>query len=343
MRKVFVALMSLMIFAGHSQISMATRAYKEMEAGNLGEARGKIDKAMENDLAKKHKRAWYYYGRIYEESYRSNKNPIYAKEAIKGYVNSINLEKDHDSWADVRDRLHQLGEDSREEGVARFKKKEYEDAELFFLASMDVSKYEERTDSLNYLNVAVTNDKLERYDRAVAYLDTCIEWGYQRYQCAALTLKIYKKQGKQKMVDKKISEYRSAYPESEDLLLVDVNNHIANGRNKEAISTVSQSISKYPKNARLYVIRGDTYLAQKNMAKAEADYKKAVAINTKSFEAQKAAGDFYSKKNMNTAIPYYEAAYEINPKKDKIGETLLAAYKAVGNNRKYMTLKSKLK
>lgn len=334
---------SLNAFVAKAQISMATRAFKEMEAGNLGEARFKIDKAMENELAQKHKRAWYYYGRIYEESFSHNKNPVYARDAIKGYVKSINLEKDQDSWADVRDRLHKLGEASREEGVARFKKQEFEDAEMFFLASMHVSHYEERTDSINYLNVAVTYDKLKEYDKAVAYLDTCISWGYQRYQCAALTLKIYKKQGKQKMVDSKIAEYRKLYPESEDILLVDVNNQIANNRGKEAIATVSQSIKKYPNNARLYVIRADTYLHLRDTSKAEADYKKGAEVDPKSFEAQKAAGDYFAQKNVNTAIPYYEAAYAINPKKDNIGDTLLKAYKTVGNTYKYQTLKAKMR
>lgn len=330
-------------FSAKAQISMATRAFKEMEAGNLGEARFKIDKAMENELAQKHKRAWYYYGRIYEESFSHNKNPVYARDAIKGYVNSINLEKDQDSWADVRNRLHALGEASREEGVERFKQQEFEDAEMFFLASMHVSHYEELTDSLNYLNIAVTYDKLQEYDKAVAYLDTCISWGYQRYQCAALTLKIYKKQGKQKMVDSKIAEYRKLYPESEDILLVDVNNQIANNRGKEAIETVSQSIKKYPNNGRLYIIRADTYLHLKNVAKAEADYKKGPEVNPKSFVAQKAAGDYFARKNMNEAIPYYEAAYAINPEKDNIGDTLLKAYKTVGNTYKYQTLKAKMR
>jgi tetratricopeptide (TPR) repeat protein len=326
-----------------AQISMATRAFKEMEAGNLGEARFKIDKAMQNELAQKHKRAWYYYGRIYEESFSKNKNPVYARDAIKGYVKSINLEKDQDAWADVRDRLHKLGEDSRKEGVARFKKQEFEDAEMFFLASMHVSHYEERTDSINYLNVAVTYDKLQDYDKAVAYLDTCISWGYQRYQCAALTLKIYKKQGKQKMVDTKIAEYRKLYPESEDILLVDVNNQIANNRGKEAISTVSESIKKYPNNGRLYVIRADTYLHLRDIPKAEADYKKGSEIDPKSFETQKATGDYFATKDVKKAILYYEAAYAVNPKKDNIGDTLLKAYKTVGNTYKYQTLKAKMR
>ena len=326
-----------------AQISMATRAFKEMEAGNLGEARFKIDKAMENELAQKHKRAWYYYGRIYEESFSHNKNPVYVKDAIKGYVNSINLERDEDSWADVRNRLHKLGEASREEGVNRFKQKEFEDAELFFLASMDVSHYEERTDSINYLNVAVTYDKLQDYDKAVAYLDTCILWGYQRYQCAALTLKIYKKQGKQKMVDSKIAEYRKLYPESEDILLVDVNNQIATNRGKEAVSTVSKSIAKYPNNGRLYVIRADIYLHLKNTAKAEADYKKGTEVAPNSFLTQKAAGDFYATKDVKKAIPFYEKAFEISPKKDDIGDTLLKAYKASGNSNKYQMLKAKMR
>lgn len=326
-----------------AQISMATRAYKEMEAGNLGEARFKIDKAMQDELAQKHKRAWYYYGRIYEESFSKNKNPVYATEAIKGYVNSINLEKDQDSWADVRDRLTKLGETSRQEGVARFKQKEFEDAKMFFLASMDVSHYEERTDSINYLNVAVTYDKLQEYDKAVAYLDTCISWGYQTYQCAALTLKIYKKQGKQKMVDSKIAEYRKLYPESEDILLVDVNNQIATNREKDAIATVSQSIKKYPNNGRLYVIRADTYLHLRDTPKAEADYKKGTEVEPKSFEAQKAAGDYFATKDVKKAVPYYEAAYAINPKQDNIGDTLLKAYKASGNTNKYQILKAKMR
>jgi len=43
------------------------------------------------------------------------------------------------------------------------------------------------------------------------------------------------------------------------------------------------------------------------------------------------------------AIPYYEAAYAINPKQDKIADTLLKAYKTVGNTYKYQTLKAKMR
>ena len=93
----------------------------------------------------------------------------------------------------------------------------------------------------------------------------------------------------------------------------------------------------------MYVIRADTYLHLRDTPKAEADYKKGTEVEPKSFEAQKAAGDDFAKKNVNAAIPYYEAAFAINPKKDNIGDTLLKAYKTVGNTYKYQTLKAKMR
>jgi len=175
------------------------------------------------------------------------------------------------------------------------------------------------------------------------YLDTCIGLNFQTYNCAILTLKIYRRQGNQGMIDKKIAEYRNLYPENEDLLLIEINNHLQNGRNKAAVAAATKSVNKYSKNATLYIVRADLYVQLKDLQKAEKDYLKAVALDPNYFEAQFAAGEFYAKTDLKKSIPFYEKAYEINPDKENVGRILLAAYKSTEDYNKYMILKPKIK
>lgn len=333
----------LMVFslAGWAQIGLATRAFRELEAGNLTEAKAKIDEALKDPLTQKHKRAWYYRGRIYEEAYHSNKNPIWAAWSIEGYAKAIELGMDPQT--DVLERMHKMGEYTREDGVAFFKKKDFEKAEEFFLASIQVAKAEDRNDSLNYLNIAVTNVKMQNYDRALTYLDTCMNLGFQVGNVAKYTLKIYRAKGDQKMIDKKIAEYRKQYPESDELLMVDINNHLQQNRPSQAVASASTSIKKYPKNASLLVVRGDLHLKLGNPAEAERDYLKATTVDPMYFDGYMSLGELFIKSDVKKAIPHYEKAYEINPIKDDIGTKLLNAYKAAQEYNKYNLLKPKVK
>ena len=328
-----------------AQKELATQAMWEMEKGNLNEAKIKIDLAIKDRRAKKHRRVWYNKGRIYEALYEKNKNEEYADTAVKSYIMSIKFKNNENS--DAEERIVNVGELARKDGVKEYKAKDFEKAEKLFNTSLIASKHQGLTDSVNYMNIAMSNVQLGESDRALAYLDTCVQIGYMRMTAAKYTLTVYRNDGKEGMVDKKIAEYRKEYPDNFDLLMLEVNNHLEKGRKKDAINAVNTSMNMYPDSEQLYVVRGDVYLKIKEPSKAEKDYHKAIEMNPKNFEANFRLGDFYySQSNggknveqVKKAIPYYEQAYAIHSKRDGIDKILKKAYQQAGEYNKIQRMK----
>lgn len=344
-RFIVCLILSSFVFTAHAQKELATQAMWEMEKGNLNEAKIKIDLSIKDRRAQKHRRVWYNKGRIYEELYSKNKNEEYADTAVKSYIMSIHFKNNENSDADQR--IVDVGELARKDGVKVYKAKDFEKAEKLFLTSLRASKFQGLTDSVNFLNIAMSNVKIPEYDRALLYLDTCIQIDYMRMTSAKYTLTVYRNQGKENMVDKKIAEYRSTYPDNFDLLMLEVNNHLEKGRKKDAVNAVNTSMKVYPESDQLYVVRGDVYIKLMDEKNAEKDYHTAISMNPKNFEGNYRLGNLYyrqsgsgkDKAQLKKAIPFYEQAYAIHSTRDGIDQQLKTAYKQAGEYNKIQMMK----
>ena len=347
MRYLFLLIIFGLSLTVYSQKELATRAMWEMEKGNLNEAKIKIDLAIKDRRAQKHRRVWYNKGRIYEALYEKNKNEEYADTTIRSYIMSIYYKNNENS--DAEQRIKDFGELVRKDGIKVYKSKDYEKAGKLFHTSLRASRFQGLTDSVNYMNIAMSNFKLGEYDDALVYFDTCMQIGYKMNIAAKYTLSTYRNQGKENMVDKKIAEYRKMYPDNYDLLMLEVNNHLDKGRKQDAIKAVNTSIKKYPDNHVLYVYRGDVHLKINDIPKAESDYLLALKKDPSLFYGNLRLGELYYSQSENgkvktllkKAITYWERAFEVDPGKNDIYKKLAKAYEQAGEYNKLQILKSK--
>ena len=125
-------------------------------------------------------------------------------------------------------------------------------------------------------------------------------------------------------------------------MLEDLNMSLAGGKGEDALGKINKSIAADPSNSNLFAVRGSMYDQQKKTELAVADYKKAVELDPKNFDAQfnlgvynyNKAADFYTKaskmdlktyqvsgkkaevegkKFFEAAVPYFERALELQP------------------------------
>jgi Tfp pilus assembly protein PilF len=85
----------------------------------------------------------------------------------------------------------------------------------------------------------------------------------------------------------------------------------------------------------IYLGLGDMYLAKNDMARAEAEYKKALELNVKIINAyQKLAELFYKKDDLNQSIWYNERVLEMDPKNLDAAMALENSYLKKGDKAK---------
>ena len=125
-------------------------------------------------------------------------------------------------------------------------------------------------------------------------------------------------------------------------MLEDLNASLSSGKGEDAIGKINKTIAADPGNSNLYAVRGSLYDQQKKTELAVADYRKAIELDPKNFDAQFNLGvynfnkgaDVYSKlskmdlktyqisgrklegegkKHFEAAMPYFEHALELQP------------------------------
>ena len=91
-------------------------------------------------------------------------------------------------------------------------------------------------------------------------------------------------------------------------MLEDLNASLAGGKGEDAIAKINKTIAADPTNSNLYAVRGSLYDQQKKTDLAVADYRKAVELDPKNFDAQFNLGVY----NYNKAADSYTKARKID-------------------------------
>ncbi|SFM82194.1 Tfp pilus assembly protein PilF [Nitrosomonas nitrosa] len=90
---------------------------------------------------------------------------------------------------------------------------------------------------------------------------------------------------------------------------------LRNQRKKEALTWLDKAVKVDPDNPQVYHALGRFYYLDRNPAKAETAFKKAISIDPKNLSAILDLADFYvnSQGNLDKAITVYRSALSINP------------------------------
>ena len=354
MKKTFLTFVSVVTFAtlatgvplmAAAQTSAVTNAILNQRTGLLDKARVDIDKAIVNEKTIGKAKTWFTRGQIYEGMLES---PIYSKQlqpgeglqkAYESYGKTIELDtKDGEFGKQAAPRMDALYGRAFNEAVTSYNAKDYDKA----IGSYKLASQIKPQDTTAVLYAAYAYEAKQDYAGAKANYNKLLGMNYKSPALYNRLLQIARQQNDNVEAAKVLQQALAAYPTNKSFMLEDLNVALASGKGEDAIAKIDKTIAADPSNSNLYAVRGSLYDKQKKTELAVADYRKAIELDAKNFDAQfnlgvynyNKAADAYTKaskmdlktyqvsgrglevtgkKYFESAIPFFEKALEISP------------------------------
>lgn len=360
-----------------AQKAQVQTAYNYLRYDDLDKAKEAIDEAAKNESSNGMSKTWYYRGSVYQAIYESKKpefeklKPGSLDEAYKSYEKTIELDTKKEYKDDLDKRLAIISSEFLNEGVDKYKAADYTGSLTMFESSISISKkYFSKTDTLAVYNAALAAEKSKNYTKAKQYYQQCIDLGYGGAKGYNFLAKIQLNEKDTVSALATLETGRKKYPADNNLLLDELNIYLMSGKDKEAMGMIDQAIALDPKNANLYCVKGNINDKMHNEEVAIAAYKKAIEIKSDYFDANYNLGalifnqgvELVDKANklpaskqadydklktqfdakFGEAKPYFEKAYQLNPKDAATINSLKQLYLRLGDMPKAEEMKKAL-
>ena len=351
MKKTFLTLAAAAVMATgaplvvSAQTSAVTNAILNQRSGLLDKSRADIDKAIVNEKTSGKAKTWYTRGEIYQGMLES---PIYSKQlqpgeglqkAYESYNKTIELDtKDGEFGKQAVAKMDNLYGRAFNDAVNSYNAKEYDKA----IASYKLASQIKPQDTTAVLYSAYASEAKQDYAGAKASYNQLLGMNYKSVTVYSRLLQMAKQQNDQVEANKVLQQALVAYPGNKNFMLEDLNVSLASGKGEDAIAKITKTIAADPSNSNLYAVRGSMYDSQKKTDLAVADYRKAIELDPKNFDAQfnlgvynyNKAADAYTKaskldlktyqvsgrkleaegkKYFEASVPYFEKALEVQP------------------------------
>ena len=255
------------------------------------------------------------------------------------------------------------------QGVSLYNQKKYDEAYKVFLMTMSIAEFRGVTDTLAMYNAGLTAEKAGDISNAIIWYDKCEALDYKGPGCCAFSIYLHRSIGEEEEMKKRLAECRAKYPNDQNLLTTDINQHLKEGKLTEAIPLLERSISNNPNNKYLHFALGTSYDGLNDFEKAESSYSKAISLDPNFFDAWYNLGALYfntgadlnnalsenndpdsylTKKNeldgvFEKALTCLEKAHSLKPKDLNTLESLKQLYARAGEDVKYSEINEKIK
>ena len=351
MKKTFLTLAAAATMAtgaplmASAQTSAVTNAILNQRTGLLDKARVDIDKAIVNEKTSGKAKTWFTRGQVYEGMLES---PIYSKQlqpgeglqkAYESYSKTIELDtKDGEFGKQVSPRMDVLYGRAFNDAVNSYNAKDYDKA----IGSYKLASQIKPQDTTAVLYSAYAYEAKQDFAGARANYNQLLGMNYKSAALYNRLLQMARQQNDKVEAAKVLQQALAAYPNDKNFMLEDLNASLAGGKGEDAILKINKTIAADPSNSNLYAVRGSLYDQQKKTDLAVADYRKAVELDPKNFDAQfnlgvynyNKAADSYTKaskmdlktyqvsgrkleaegkKYFEVAVPYFERSLELQP------------------------------
>ena len=300
-----------------AQTSAVTNAILNQRSGLLDKARVDIDKAIVNEKTSGKAKTWFTRGQIYEGMLES---PIYTKQlqpgeglqkAYESYSKTIELDtKDGEFGKQVVPRMDALYGRAFNDAVNSYNAKEYDKA----IGSYKLASQIKPQDTTAVLYSAYAYEAKQDYVGAKANYNQLLGMNYKSAALYNRLLQIARQQNDNAEAAKVLQQALVAYPGNKNFMLEDLNASLSGGKGEDAIAKINKTIVADPTNSNLYAVRGSLYDQQKKNDLALADYRKAIELDPKNFDAQYNLGVY----NYNKAAEAYTKASKMDLKSYQI-------------------------
>ena len=319
-------------------------------------------------------KTWFTRGQIYEGMIES---PIYGKKlqpgeglqkAFESYSKTIELDtKEGEFGKQAVSRMDGLYGRAFNDAVNSYNAKDYDKA----IASYKLASQIKPQDTTAVLYSAYAYEAKQDFAGAKSAYNNLLGMKYKSPAVYNRLIQIARTQNDPAEASKVLQQALAVYPNDKAFMLEDLNASLTSGKGEDAIAKINKSIAADPANSNLYAVRGSLYDQQKKNDLAVADYRKAVELDPKNFDAQfnlgvynyNKAADSYTKaskmdlktyqvsgrkleadgkKYFEAAVPFFEKALEIQPTDRNTLTSLKKIYFRLGRNADSERLQARL-
>ena len=400
MRKLLAsAIMACGIFMLQGQGAKVLNAYNYMKDNELVKAKGEIDQAITHEKTMSDGKTWYYRGLIYEKIYKNSfamkegsEDPLYpelqaVKEgsvltAVQSYKRSIELGSRKINMSEVKGHHAEMSKWAYQEGVNYYNEKDFGNAAKYFETCFIIKKDYQQIDTMAAYNAGLAYKLASNNANAEELIRYCIETGYQVEQGYLDLLHIYKETGDEEKYKSTLKEARKKLPNNQDIIQEEINVYLESQEYDKALINLDQAIINDPTNKALIYARGIILDNQQSTlradgkkdeaneayARAEADYKKVVELDSEGFDGNYSLGALYynrgaemlneannilddakykvakvaAEKQLTAALPYLEKAHALNAEDMDTMTSLKTIYARTNQTEKYDEMKEKI-
>tara|TARA_R110002050_G_scaffold176775_1_gene309791 strand:+ start:60518 stop:61684 length:1167 start_codon:yes stop_codon:yes gene_type:complete len=364
MKKLVLALMivtmSGVVVAQNAKVQSASNY---LRSNDLGKAKIAIDQASTHVKTSTQAKTFVVMGKIYY-AIAVDTNAKFASIRPGAILKSAEAFDKAKSIADSRTDMNELYtylyghvyNKIYDEGVKYYNAKDFGNASTYFGKCGDIKATNEELDTIAYYyaaNMAAANDD---HEQSIVYFTKIKGSGFEDGVVYSKIANQYKAIGDTAKAVEVITEGRKMHPENQALLIAEFNMYVDMGETEKAIANIDKAIEANPEKAAYYYVRGKLKetMATPDLAGAQADYEKTIALEPNHLDANHDLGALYVNKSivvvdeMNalpysdtkgyeakkaeldqifaSALPYLEKAYELDPSDSEVQGILKKLY-----------------
>ena len=279
---------------GQKEVVSAYNANKE---GDFATAATYIEQAILNPKANVKNKTWRYRGEIYLNI--SNDSALFAAypdaltRAKDSYMKAQELDSKGSYDDEIRVGLGQVQVAASNTGIGKYNTGDYGSAGAFFDLGAEIASAFDATDTMAIYNSALCYEKAGEVDLAVARYRACADIQYQVPNVFLFISNLYRSNGREAEALETLSEARGLYPREQSLIIEELNIYLTNEEFDKAKENLTLAAEQDPTNEILWFSLGSVLDNLGNAEEAIDAYKKALEVNSDYFDANYNLGALY--------------------------------------------------
>jgi len=279
---------------GQKEVVSAYNANKE---GDFATAATYIEQAILNPKANVKNKTWRYRGEIYLNI--SNDSALFAAypdaltRAKDSYMKAQELDTKGSYEDEIRVGLGQVQVAASNTGIGKYNTGDYGSAGAFFDLGAEIASAFDATDTMAIYNSALCYEKAGEVDLAVARYRACADIQYQVPNVFLFISNLYRSNGREAEALETLSKARGLYPREQSLIIEELNIYLTNEEFDKAKENLTLAAEQDPTNEILWFSLGSVLDNLGNAEEAIDAYKKALEVNSDYFDANYNLGALY--------------------------------------------------
>lgn len=359
-------------FAQEKAVKTAKKYYSQQK---WSDAAGVIDAAVQNPETINSLDAWILRGRIYlsiaNNPLLMRDYPNAAELSKESFERALRIDPSDKNLIMLRQNIRDLAGIFYDRGANLYEEAAYTQAVEAFETSLSVSMLESEYDTANLaFNIALCAFNASMYEKAIEYAGVVINSTAANPSIYAIQAESYFQSGKKDEAVNAMNAALARFPEDKSVYTSASSVFLRIGLNEKAGEVLNTALEKWGDDASFQLFLGIAYENDKEYAKAEAAYKKALEINPEYMDAIFDLGAFYvnqgirlndeanalpleetakydelraqANQSLNQALPYLQQVIEMQPDNLKVMMTLRDVYVQLGKTEEANALREKI-